>query len=62
MRFIIIMAKGGFLPCEGLILDHFNEKRDKGFLVVCDDCKLYRLIRCSDSKIKFDVALCRCSI
>lgn len=57
------MAKGGFLPCEGMILDHYNEKRDKGLLAACDDCKHYRLFRCSDSKIRkqIKVKLCHCS-
>ena len=59
MRFVVIMAKGGFLPCEGNILDHYDEKHDKGLLIVCDDCKHYRLFRC-DSKIKIDVELCCC--
>lgn len=53
------MTKGGFLPCEGLILDHYNEQRDKGLLIICDVCKHYRLVRCDDPGIK--VELCRCT-
>ena len=59
MRFIVIMTKGGFLPCEGLILDHYDEQRDKGLLIVCDVCKHYRLVRCDDPGIR--VELCKCS-
>jgi len=61
MRFVVIMRLGGFVPCEGMILDHYDEQHDKGLLVVCDDCKHYRLVRCSDPDSKIKVELCRCS-
>lgn len=58
----MVMAKGGFLPCVGMILDHYNEQRDSALLVVCNDCKHYRLVRCNDSTIRdtIRVQLCTC--
>jgi hypothetical protein len=48
---MIAVNDGALIPFKGLVLDNYRPKTDDALLVVCENCKKWRIARGQASKV-----------